>query len=39
MNRYPQCHLCKLNSNGVCKHDGKPIKADSMRFTICKHRK
>jgi len=37
MNRYPQCHKCQLNQDGICKHDGKPIAQDAQIFGMCKH--
>jgi len=36
MDRFPQCYKCQLNQNGICKHDNKPIKADSQIFGRCK---
>jgi len=39
MNRYPQCARCKLNKNGICQHDKKPIKAKAMNFASCRYAK
>ena len=36
MDRYPQCHRCKLNKNGVCGHDNRPVKSESQIFGKCK---
>ena len=39
MNRFPQCHNCILNKNGICEKNHKPVKAESMIFGRCKFAK
>ena len=39
MNRYPQCHTCKKNKEGICQKDKKPVESQSMVFGVCKYSK
>lgn len=39
MDRFPQCHNCTRNKDGICKKNNKPVKAESMVFGRCKFAK